>query len=58
MVLVDRAWLDLQNHSVLEAEDLVENIRELCFPLQWVVNGFLGLNWVNVCVTFSQVAQW
>lgn len=34
MVLVDRAWLDLQNHSVLEAEDLVENIRELCFPLQ------------------------
>lgn len=58
MVLVDRAWLDLQDHSVLEAEDLVENIRELCFPLQCVVNGFLGLNRVNVCVTFSQVAQW
>ena len=34
MVLVHGAWLDLQNHSVLEAEVLVENIRELCLPLQ------------------------
>ena len=34
MVLVDRAWLDLQNRSVLEAEVLVENIRELCLPLR------------------------